>query len=502
MESYDLGCSYRGGPDTDSVFTHAGLSFISSGPHSANIHGCESHYSRRARRSVDLRHELVTMKWNLSAELQECCVQGFSPILMKRSCEERQRRVSEMSTLDQCAEVFYNCCLRGEALRKVAAQDNGFSRRFCVAEPYKLTAMKDIFVSLRLPYSVRKYEQMSVMAVIYNYGSATVQLAAHMEQVPGLCSPGSVTLAAFVNVSVAPESSELVTFAAVPMTNGDIPIKIRLYDITKGRETDAVEKSLNIWLPGGCAEQTMKTLAPTVLALRYLDLSQQWVDLPLGTRDQALHNTDIVLSLLAERQSAGVGMRSHRGRDVTSHDISHSVGFLVSVQKDDGSFSDPHPVLYRSLQGGLRGDEEHASMTAFITVALKTSLPFLEEGMRSRAEASINKATTYLLSHVEELERPYAVAITAYCLAVCRPDKGEAEPAWRQLQALSTLDDKGCRMWEAGPKGRPKEETAISVETTAYALLTALAHQDIPWADSASCWLVAQENYGGGFKST
>ncbi|KAG7273242.1 hypothetical protein CRUP_001338, partial [Coryphaenoides rupestris] len=233
MESYDLGCSYRGGPDTDSVFTHAGLSFISSGPHSANIHGCESHYSRRARRSVDLRHELVTMKWNLSAELQECCVQGFSPILMKRSCEERQRRVSEMSTLDQCAEVFYNCCLRGEALRKVAAQDNGFSRRFCVAEPYKLTAMKDIFVSLRLPYS----------------------LAAHMEQVPGLCSPGSVTLAAFVNVSVAPESSELVTFAAVPMTNGDIPIKIRLYDITKGRETDAVEKSLNVWTVG--AEQNV-----------------------------------------------------------------------------------------------------------------------------------------------------------------------------------------------------------------------------------------------------
>lgn len=57
-------------------------------------------------------------------------------------------------------------------------------------------------------------------------------------------------------------------------------------------------------------------------------------------------------------------------------------------------------------------------------------------------------------------------------------------------------------MWKAGPKGSPEEDTAITVETTAYALLTALAHRDIPWADSASCWLVAQENYGGGFKST
>jgi hypothetical protein len=43
---------------------------------------------------------------------------------------------------------------------------------------------------------------------------------------------------------------------------------------------------------------------------------------------------------------------------------------------------------------------------------------------------------------------------------------------------------------------------AITVETTAYALLTAVAHKDAEWADSAACWLTSQENYGGGFKST
>jgi len=42
MESYDLGCSYRGGPDMDSVLTHAGLSFMSSGSHSTKIHGVKS----------------------------------------------------------------------------------------------------------------------------------------------------------------------------------------------------------------------------------------------------------------------------------------------------------------------------------------------------------------------------------------------------------------------------------------------------------------------------
>ena len=52
-------------------------------------------------------------------------------------------------------------------------------------------------------------------------------------------------------------------------------------------------------------------------------------------------------------------------------------------------------------------------------------------------EASIALSTSYLLSHVGELERPYAVAITAYCLAVCLPDIEGAKPAWKQLQTLA-----------------------------------------------------------------
>jgi hypothetical protein len=36
----------------------------------------------------------------------------------------------------------------------------------------------------------------------------------------------------------------------------------------------------------------MKLMAPTVLALRYLDLSQLWFQLPAGSRDLALQRTD------------------------------------------------------------------------------------------------------------------------------------------------------------------------------------------------------------------
>lgn len=67
-----------------------------------------------------------------------------------------------------------------------------------------------------------------------------------MEQSEGLCSPGSATSTGFVNITVEPESSQLVSFSAVPMVTGSIPIKIRLYDMENEYGIDAVEKPLNV----------------------------------------------------------------------------------------------------------------------------------------------------------------------------------------------------------------------------------------------------------------
>lgn len=47
-----------------------------------------------------------------------------------------------------------------------------------------------------------------------------------------------------------------------------------------------------IVLPKGCLEQTMNRLVPTALALRYLDLTDQWFELPPDARDEALANVE------------------------------------------------------------------------------------------------------------------------------------------------------------------------------------------------------------------
>uniref|UniRef100_A0A3B5BHG4 Complement C4-like n=1 Tax=Stegastes partitus TaxID=144197 RepID=A0A3B5BHG4_9TELE len=629
--------------------------------------GCDSQASRQRRALDLQQEIMALKSNFTDPGLSKCCAQGVSLIPMRRTCQERRDRILLVNSNQTCADVFLKCCvdaarlrqkkmledsqtglgrtLSSEEMEQFFLDNTQYIRRyfpesfaftefdvkgkrrhsltlpdsittwefqvitlseatgFCVVKPYEERAFKPTFVSLRLPYSVRRYEQLAISPVIYNYGDKEVQLAVHMAQTEGLCSPGSATLISFVNITVAPQSSQFVTFSAVPMVTGSIPIKIRLYDMDDDWGIDAIEKNLNvltegmeqrvgetrlikldgrrpqtitidgslpddtvpesssnifvsvegdgfgksharnllspekvselITLPRGCLEQTMTRLAPTTLALRYLDLSDQWFELPPGERDKALNNVEEgyiwilqyrkhdgsygvwssvrssnwvtalvvkVLSMVAQRQTAALGQQGQRLKVVPEEEIWRSVEYLLFEQNPDGSFTDPQPVLHR---GVLKGQDQHSSMTAFITIALYRSLEFLQTEPRSNVEASISRAATYLQSHLGELKHTYAIAITTYCLSVCLPEGTDLSHAWTKLQAKATKAENDCYLWTENPSpSNQKKADAITVETTSYALLAAVQLKNTTWADSAACWLTTQENYFKGFKSS
>uniref|UniRef100_A0AAQ4RQ17 Complement C4B (Chido/Rodgers blood group) n=1 Tax=Gasterosteus aculeatus aculeatus TaxID=481459 RepID=A0AAQ4RQ17_GASAC len=654
MQSYDLGCSYSGGSDPAAVLTNAGLSSVSQSQSMWKRSDCGSQNARQ-KRAVDLQQEMMTIKSNFSDEqMQECCVRGFSLIPMRRTCQERVKRVSMVKNNPACADTFLKCCLEGQRLRQKKIRDdaekglgrtaevadieqffwdtgaqyirryfppsfgfttsdiNGKGRMsltlpdsittweiqsmfysgFCVVKPLEVRSFKAAFVSLQLPYSVKRYEQISISPVIYNYGQDQLQVAVHMEQTEGLCSPGSATAVAFVNITVEPESSQLVSFSAVPMVTGSIPIKIRLYDMEKEFGIDAIEKTLSVMvsdkdiiclpfnlcvrkstksfqidgmlpdetvpdstsnifisaegvsplvrnllspekvfsliqLPTGCLQQTTLRLTPTLSAVRYLDMSDQWEDLPPGTRDDALDKIETgfirifpkekpnssygswfstpasnwltalilkVLSLMAERQSVAFGEKGRKTTIAPDEKIKNVVNYLLTAQNTDGSFRDPNPVLHR---GVLNGPDQHAAMTAFINLALNRSLQFLNTDLKT----SITRSTNYLLLHLEELQHPLAVAITVYCLAVCLPQGTDHSSAWTRLKTMATQDDNGCYLWTTTQRNQVRAD-AITVETTAYALLAAVELGHTKEADKIACWLTTQENYFGGYKSS
>uniref|UniRef100_A0AAR2LC75 Complement 4B (Chido blood group) n=1 Tax=Pygocentrus nattereri TaxID=42514 RepID=A0AAR2LC75_PYGNA len=664
MQSYDLGCSYGGGKDTTAVFNDAGLTFISHSKtvKSQMRKGlsCDSGF-RRQRRAIDLQKEMTKKESEFEdAALQRCCRHGLTLIPMQLTCEERKKRIGKTES-QACVDAFLKCCqfammlrekkrqedkrsghgrtagaadfedffdiemqrirqnfppsfefkeitVNGKAEHIIAAPDSittweiqaislSSLHGFCVADPLDIRVFKAVFIALRLPYSVKRNEQLAIVVVIYNYGTEDKE----MKPTDGLCSPGSESSSSSINIVVGAKSSEVVTFSAVPLKEGEIPITVHLYDQEFDMGVDAIQKTLlvlvrrggaylkeydkiilidaefsNMTVPGsttnmfvkvegvdvfstaaampllspskveslirapsGCAEQTMIKMSPTALSIRYLDNSNRWLELSAGTRDTALEYVQRaydrlltefrkddgsygawrsrpsshwltalvvkVLSLVAECELVANGDQ----QIVSQLEIRRPVNYLINNQNKDGSFSDPHPVIHREMQGGIGGLEQEVSLTAFITIALKRSLPFLD--METDAvKASITRATAFLLSRVDQLERPYAVAITAYCLSTCLPEKTLALSAWSKLQSLARREGE-CKVWRANEGMRLAGEqtrylvppaVALTVETTAYALLTALAHGDTEEAKAAACFLSSQENYEGGFKST
>lgn len=69
-------------------------------------------------------------------------------------------------------------------------------------------------------------------------------------------------------------------------------------------------------------------------------------------------------------------------------------------------------------------------------------------------------------------------------------------------ECLVWQDDENMRLVNEAKTSRVPPGMALTVETTAYALLTALAQDDLITAHAAACFLSSQENYEGGFKST
>ncbi|KAJ8354546.1 hypothetical protein SKAU_G00221130 [Synaphobranchus kaupii] len=376
-------------------------------------------------------------------KLQKCCQDGFTLIPMTLSCEERARRVSRAGKEEACLSAFLDCCregvkqrdikMRQEALKgrgrtadigemedffdtnvgnirrffetsfefrefdvngekkhslilpdsittwEIQAVSLSASHGFCVSEPHELLVFKELFIALRLPYSVKRYEQLFITAVIYNYGHDKRELSIHMKSEEGLCSPGSASSLSYVNVTVSAGSAKTVTFSAVPMVTGKIPVTLLLYDKKEEMGRDTIQKTLlvvtegiekreemsyfldidgrsgksfeidgylpnstvpdtgtNLFVriegevfgkatvlpllstsgvegllraPFGCAEQTMIMMSPTALALRYLDLSLAWKELPPKTRDTALAHIENAYSriLTFKKEDASYG---------------------------------------------------------------------------------------------------------------------------------------------------------------------------------------------------
>ncbi|XP_055487446.1 complement C4-like [Leucoraja erinacea] len=124
---------------------------------------------------------------------------------------------------------------------------------FCVEEPKKMKVFRPFFLSMNLPYSVKRNEQMIVKVTLYNYSPQTVSVLVYMKKAEGLCS----SLESRDNaetLTVSANGAQSIDLTLVPLVVGSIPIHVFAFSHS-GSQTDAILKHLRVLYEGNVEQK-------------------------------------------------------------------------------------------------------------------------------------------------------------------------------------------------------------------------------------------------------
>ncbi|XP_066117027.1 complement C4-A [Saccopteryx bilineata] len=306
MNSYDLGCGAGGGDSALQVFEAAGLAFSDGKQLTSARKSLSCPKQRKTRRKRDVNFQKAInekLGQYTSAVARRCCQDGMTRLPMARTCEQRAARVQ----LPACREPLLSCCQFAEGLRKkmrvrgqgglarameilqeedLLDEDDIPVRSFfpenwlwrvvpvdhfhqlpqvlpdslttweihgvslskitglCVATPLRVRVFRDFHLHLRLPISVRRFEQLELRPVLYNYLDKNLTVSVHVSPVDGLCLAGGGGLAQ--QVLVPAHSARPVGFSVVPTAAADVSLKVVARGSLEFPVGDAVSKVLKI----------------------------------------------------------------------------------------------------------------------------------------------------------------------------------------------------------------------------------------------------------------
>ncbi|XP_068695726.1 LOW QUALITY PROTEIN: venom factor-like [Montipora foliosa] len=661
MNSLDLGCGVGPGSDSEDVFFKAGTVVITNADVSSKKRtefGCPQKEIRKKRST------------STSEDLSKCCKLGFQPA--RASCVIRARYWFAFFT-PSCKKEFLRCCFNatGEKdptetqarSRKVHQSEStifedeevsqGQIRKYFpeawlfteanvgddgifhlpanlpdsittwviqaagisnqtglgVARPLYIRTFKKFFLSLRVPYSVQRGEQISVIATVFNYWELDLKIKISLEEGKEFCtSVPAGEKSAVMLLSVSSNDAASVSFPITPVKLGMLPITVKavalLPDLSPIMNdvvsSDVVIRSILVVpegveqrttysfvldpqgvlrdekpdttnssspatglkhdrvvhndmqidtvaldvpsraipgsiaarmlltgnfigpavtslisgglenllrMPMGCGEQTMMFLAPNVYVLQYLlktgqvtaDIESRAYVLIQSGYQRALNyrREDKSFSAFGESRPGSTWLTAFAARVFCAADkfdgiamdetlVCDSVSWILENQRRDGAFPEMKDIIHKSMMGGVHGD---VAMTAFVLVSL------VECGCnRQNKSQRIQNAVSFLETELNSIHKVNILALSTYALALAGSRKGVS--ANRKL-LMSQIYNKenATRHWDVGNK-------ALSVETTAYALLAQMALGRLKFAGPIVTWLTSQRDPQGGFVST
>ncbi|XP_075871782.1 complement C3-like isoform X2 [Nelusetta ayraudi] len=282
---------------------------------------------------------------------------------------------------------------------------------------------------------------------------------------------------------------------------------------------DSIENSISddplarlIQMPGGCVEQNLATISLPLIAALYLERTSGWESVGVGKKAEALRYIKRGYeNQLAYRKPDG-SYPPYRGEGASTwitayvvkvFSLAHSIIgvdkaqvcapllYLLKNKYDESrnSFREDNPVYSPTIMGGLRGDDQEKTLSAFVVIALAEA----KLAGISCSDPSVDQHTilTNVASNLKRAlkvhgRRPYTVAIISYALALVNTNYGPI----LSLRA------------PAGNHWPDRRNHLFTLEATGYALLALVRLNRIEEAKALFKWLNSQRRRGGAFGST
>ncbi|EPQ03716.1 Complement C4-A [Myotis brandtii] len=262
MSSYDLGCGPGGGDSALQVFEAAGLAF-SDGHQLTSTRNSESRggsgwvvggkVRRRALRGLSCPKEQKTRK-KRNVNFQKAISEKSLEVLQEEDLMEEDEipvrsffpenwlwRVETVDRYLQLSQLPIPDSLTTWEIHGVSLSK---TTGLCVATPVRLRVFREFHLHLRLPISVRRFEQLELRPVLYNYLDTDLTLSVHVAPVDGLCLAGGGGLAQ--QVLVPAHSARPVGFSVVPTAAAAVSLKVVARGSMEFPVGDAVSKILKI----------------------------------------------------------------------------------------------------------------------------------------------------------------------------------------------------------------------------------------------------------------
>lgn len=256
--------------------------------------------------------------------------------------------------------------------------------------------------------------------------------------------------------------------------------------------------------PAGCGEQNMLYFVPNIVVLDYLsetntvaeNVRTKAIDfLSSGYQNQLRYKrSDGAFSVWGQSHQGSTFLTAFVAKsfkiaakyiDVDKSVVDAAFDWLAKQQTPDGRFPEVGQVFHADMQGGIRSNS--FALTAYVLIAFAEN-----EEVFKRYKSVMTKTTNYIANNLYNMTDAYELSLATYGLMLAK--HGNRIDFLERLVELSSYDNKTSeRFWERNP---------VSVEVTAYAMLSFISNDKLFESTPMMRWLNRQRYGLGGFPGT